>query len=118
MKIILLDETENAIASDVVAVEMQFDWQIGRFVVFPDGVVRYLHFTDSVQWIAGFSLPQFKSAVAAWDAYLEGVVDSPEQEQLNCVGSLRDALAVLGVLNLGQYAYWTIILEQTEQGLL
>jgi hypothetical protein len=111
MEIVVLDIPEGR----TVGWELQFGRREGRFVLDDDGTVHYRHPYDDRDWLAG-TLAQFRRATRAWASYGASVVGQTEEVQNAAVECLHAQLREIGVL--GATGFWSILAEQTEQGLL
>jgi hypothetical protein len=111
MEIEVLKQPEG----DVVGWELLSGKREGRFVLLADGSVVYRNPYDPVAYPSG-TLPQFRQAAEAWARYHVGVVGRPEVEQLAAVERLRADLVAAGVLT--KDGFWSVIMEQAEDGLL
>jgi hypothetical protein len=103
--------------SDVIAWERQFGKSEGAFTLEADGAVVYRHPVDAKSWCISNSVELFLVCAEAWNSYTAEVRQRSELEQVACVARLRSALERVDALE-GPDSYWSVLLEQAEQGQL
>lgn len=100
---------------DVIARELIDAEAEGSFLL-RAGRVLYSHPSTGTLFAAP-SLAVFQNAAQAWETYRERVGAEPEEAaQLRVVAVLREDLERCGVL--ADEGFWSLILEQAEDGLL
>jgi hypothetical protein len=93
----------------------------GEFFLRDDGTVGYRNADDPHEWFVNDDEPAFRMCVAAFHRYNEQVRDAAgddEGAQLAVVRRLADDLSKLGALPKRKRAFWPVVLEQAEHGML
>jgi len=114
MKIVLLPQPQG----DIIAREEQFGECEGEFYL-EEGRVHYRHAGDERAWLVNADQQSFKSCVDAWNRYniaVSGTTD--EAEQMGHVLKLKAELEDAGASLDQEECFWSVLVEQAEDGLL
>ncbi|MFT3685014.1 MAG: hypothetical protein QM783_08835 [Phycisphaerales bacterium] len=109
MRISLCKSTDG----DVVGRDVSAD---GEFFLKDDGAIWYRNELDQRQWFVSDDRATWENAVAAMNGRVTTVQNATEERSDNV--QLRKKLSELGCLSGRSAPFWSIILEQIENGLL